>query len=359
MKKSFVFIVIFIGTLFLQTGVYAQNDSVLKVGVKQSPPFIIKENDGVFKGLNVDLWESIANEKGYVFEYVEFETVIEATNKVSAGKDVDLCIAPLSVTSERIKAMSFSQPTYISNLVVVQHNKSKNAVMLFLKRLFSVDFFSAIGFLFVVLLIVGLLLWLAERHKNPEQFRGGIRGVFDGLWWSAVTMTTVGYGDKYPKSAFGRIIGIIWMFAAVIVISSFTASIASSLTLTQLDKSIKNLNDLNNLRVGTVTASSTDEFLSNHKIKHKTYSQVGDVVDALVNHQIDVILYDEPLTRYVINEKGLDDELEVYSEAFLTQYYSFAFPKSSNLVESVNVELLNQLESLGWDKKLNEYHLSK
>jgi len=358
MKKFYPYVIVVVSFL-LSNALFAQSDSVLRVGVKQSAPFIIKSDDGKFSGLNVDLWESIADEKGYEFEYVEFETVVEAMDKVSEGKEVDLCISPLSVTSERIKTLDFSQPTYISNLVVVQYNKSKNAVWLFIKRLFSVEFISAIGFLLIVLLIVGCFLWLAERNKNPEQFRSGIRGLFDGLWWSAVTMTTVGYGDKYPRSVAGKVIGTVWMFAAIIVISSFTASIASSLTLTQLDKNIKGLNDLRNFKVGTVNASSTDEFLSNHKIKHKTYKLVDDVVDALERHEIDVILYDEPITRYVITERGLEDKLDVYSEAFFTQYYSFAYPKSSKLVDSVNIELLNQLESLKWDSKLQQYHLSK
>ncbi|MGO2102628.1 MAG: ion channel [Psychroflexus halocasei] len=44
-------------------------------------------------------------------------------------------------------------------------------------------------------------------------------------------MTTVGYGDKSPLSLGGRIVGLIWMFMAVIILSSLTAGIASALTV--------------------------------------------------------------------------------------------------------------------------------
>ena len=38
------------------------------------------------------------------------------------------------------------------------------------------------------------------------------------FWWAAVTMTTVGYGDKTPVTTGGRIVGLVWMFTSVIVI---------------------------------------------------------------------------------------------------------------------------------------------
>lgn len=347
--------------LLLFVNVFAQQDSatVLKVGVKEAAPFVMKSESGEYSGLNVELWNSIAQQMDVAFEYVEFETVIQAVNVVERGRKVDICISPLSVTSDRIKRIDFSQPTYISNLVLVQHDSSENMVWTFIKRIFSVEFISAIGFLFVVLLFVGFILWLFERKRNPEQFRAGIRGVYDGLWWSAVTMTTVGYGDKYPRTIPGKIIAIIWMFAAIIVISSFTASIASSLTLTQLGSEVKTLNDLQKKKTGTIYSSSTDEFLTNHKIWHKTYYSVDEMINALEAGEIDVILYDEPITRFKMNERGLASDYKMTSEMFFAQYYSFAFPKDSELDEKVNVLLLQELESLEWESKLKKYMLAK
>lgn len=62
-----------------------------------------------------------------------------------------------------------------------------------------------------------------------EHFRNdsNIYSLWDGIWWAAVTMTTVGYGDKYPVSLGGRIVGLILICSGVGLMSLFTATIAS------------------------------------------------------------------------------------------------------------------------------------
>ncbi|WP_338327313.1 potassium channel family protein [Porphyromonas gingivalis] len=49
----------------------------------------------------------------------------------------------------------------------------------------------------------------------------------DAIWWSYVTITTVGYGDKYPVTTEGRIIAMFLMTAGVGLFGTFTAYIAS------------------------------------------------------------------------------------------------------------------------------------
>ncbi|MCX6906546.1 MAG: ion transporter [Verrucomicrobia bacterium] len=50
----------------------------------------------------------------------------------------------------------------------------------------------------------------------------------DALWWSSSTITTVGYGDKYPVTTEGRIVAVILMTAGVGLFGTFTAFVASS-----------------------------------------------------------------------------------------------------------------------------------
>jgi len=54
-----------------------------------------------------------------------------------------------------------------------------------------------------VLLVSATLLWIAEADAQPETFGSIPRA----LWWSVVTLTTVGYGDVYPLTVAGRILG--------------------------------------------------------------------------------------------------------------------------------------------------------
>ncbi len=56
-----------------------------------------------------------------------------------------------------------------------------------------------------------------------------IRSLWDGIWWAFVTICTVGYGDKFPVSDGGRIVGIFLMISGVGLLSMLTATVASVL----------------------------------------------------------------------------------------------------------------------------------
>ena len=54
-----------------------------------------------------------------------------------------------------------------------------------------------------------------------------IRGPEDAIWWSFVTMTTVGYGDRYPVTTGGRIVAAMLMVCGIGLFASFTSFLAS------------------------------------------------------------------------------------------------------------------------------------
>ena len=56
---------------------------------------------------------------------------------------------------------------------------------------------------------------------------GEFTTLWDGVWWAVVTVTTVGYGDLYPKSVGGRLIGMALMFVGIGFLSLLTAAVAS------------------------------------------------------------------------------------------------------------------------------------
>jgi len=78
----------------------------LRVAVKPSPPFIIKQNDTTYSGISIWLWERIAADEGLTFRYVEQEDLSTLTETLRSGA-VDLSINPLTVTSQRIEAIDF------------------------------------------------------------------------------------------------------------------------------------------------------------------------------------------------------------------------------------------------------------
>ncbi len=80
----------------------------------------------------------------------------------------------------------------------------------------------------VALIAIGIAIFaslaIMEVERVPE---GNIKAPGDALWWSLVTMTTVGYGDRYPVTAEGRIIGFLLMAAGIGLFGTFSALLAS------------------------------------------------------------------------------------------------------------------------------------
>lgn len=56
-----------------------------------------------------------------------------------------------------------------------------------------------------------------------------------------VTMTTVGYGVKAPRTPGGRIVALIWMFANIFLVTVSTAAITSSLTVGELSGKVRDI----------------------------------------------------------------------------------------------------------------------
>jgi len=79
---------------------------------------------------------------------------------------------------------------------------------------------AMIMFLLVVFASIGILLCEQGEASN-------IKTAGDAVWWSVTTITTVGYGDRYPVTAEGRIIAIFLMFAGVGMFGALSGIIAS------------------------------------------------------------------------------------------------------------------------------------
>lgn len=352
--------------IFLGCTATAQNDTIaletashkLIVGIKEAPPFIIKDRNDVYSGISVELWREIAAQMGVEYElkpYDGLEDVLAALK----NDEIDISINPLTVTSSRLLEMDFTQPFFITHLAVVNAPNESNRLWAFLKNLLSWHFLQGVILLLLVIMSFGLIVWVFERKKNKEQFSKGMKGVGDGFWWSAVTMTTVGYGDKAPVTVAGRVIGLIWMFTAIIIISGFTASIASSLTVSNLQDDISNIKDLRGFSVGTIPGSSSEEFLDKNGIYAETFGTVDEGLDAVLNKDLEIFVYDAPILKFQINQGALARELNILPKQFQQQYYSFALPKGSPLRDQINPVLLDKIGGIGFKAMLSTYSLDE
>ncbi len=67
--------------------------------------------------------------------------------------------------------------------------------------------------------------------------------IWDGTWWAVVTMTTVGYGDFYPKHVSGQVIGIIVMLVGIGFLSVLTATVASHFVRSERSPEVQEISE--------------------------------------------------------------------------------------------------------------------
>lgn len=350
MLKKIAFIFFVANTLNL----FSQNDT-LRIGYNIEPPFVVKTQNNSLSGPSVWLWENIAEENDITYEYIplKFEELLSGLE----NNKIDVSLSPVTITSERLKQIDFSTPYYIAHSAILQNEVTPMEKSLqFIKSFFSINFLRALGGLALVILIFGVLIWLFERHHNHEEFDKSTKGIWEGFWWSAVTMTTVGYGDKSPRSTGGRIISLIWMFTAIIIISGFTASIASSLTVNNISSSNGNIRDFKAKSLGTVEKSATSEWLKNNFFTNKIeFKSVNQLLGALENEQIDAIAYDRPILKSIVKRDTLA-KYNFVDVKYNPQFYAFGFSKTlpESLQEAINYSMLYNTEKMDWKVLLSE-----
>ena len=319
----------------------------LIVGTKEALPFAMKTINGDWEGISIDLWRQIADELGlrYEFKETDLKGLIDG---VSQGT-FDAAIAALSITPEREKILDFTHPYYTTGLSIAIASQAGNPWLSVVHRFFSFTFLKLALTLIVVLLVVGIFVWWFERKRNSVQFGGSLpKGIWSGFWWSAVTLTTVGYGDKAPITPGGRTLAIVWMFSGIIIISSFTAAITATLTVTHLKSPIQGPEHLSNVRVGTIPHSSSEAYLRDNLISYQTYKTPAECLRSLVNEKTDAVVYDSPFLRYLVN-KEFKGKVEILPVTFSRQNYAIALPEGAALREPVNRILLKEIQKKSWE----------
>ena len=82
------------------------------------------------------------------------------------------------------------------------------------------SFGAAFFILFIMLILASSGIYLVEKDAQPEKF-GSIP---QAMWWSIVTLTTVGYGDVYPVTTLGKIFG-----SVIIILGIGTVALPSGI----------------------------------------------------------------------------------------------------------------------------------
>ena len=317
-----------------------------KVLTTPSAPFVMEDDGAHLSGLAMDLWTRTADQMGIEYD-LEVVSVEELYDGLLSGK-IDLAIGDIAMTSKRAGQVNFSVPFASGGLGIATKVTDQINWEHMFSGLVSIPVLSTLVVLSVVLLLIGLLIWLFERKRNHEQFTRGFKGIGSGFWWSAVTMSTVGYGDKAPITPGGRMIAALWIFISVLLISAMTGILASGLTVGQLQPIVTGPADLRGASVGAVVDTSAMEYLKKKDIKTTSYKSISRALEGLVEGDVDAVVADYIELRYMFKNDG-NSRVMVVPNFFQIQSYAFAAPKGRDLQE-LNHAMLEQMETEWWER---------
>lgn len=326
----------------------------LVVGTIAAPPFAMKTADGTWEGLSIDLWHEVATVLGVQYELQQYDTIGQLLDAVEKGK-LDVVVA-LPATEKHEITLDMSQSYYRSGLgIAVSRDSAGRGLLSVAERVDISIVLSLIGLLILLWLMAGAAVWVFESRRNHEMFGGGaIEGIGHSVWWAAVTMTTVGYGDKAPKTFGGRIVAIVWMLSSIVLISSFTASISASLTAEKVIGKVRGLNDLPHVRVGSVTQSEASKWLAERGISTVPFPASRDGLQAIVDNKIDAFVSDELVLEHFA-KTYFPGRIDVLAGTFEHYYVNMGMAKGNPLREPINRALLRIMENDAWVRLVERY----
>jgi polar amino acid transport system substrate-binding protein len=332
----------------------------LIVGIYSAPPFNIRQPDGSWTGIAVDLWKEIASDLNVDFQFKEITVATRFEGLMNGWFDV--CIGPITITAEREEQIDFTHTFFTSGLRVATRTSSSvtdsNFLLPLLRQLLSGQVLKLVLLIFSILCIAAILVWLCEHRKNAAHFGGQGRklsGIGSALWWSAVTMTGVGYGDLYPRTLIGRVVAVAWMFSSLVLVAVFTATMASMLTAEKLgvQKTIQKPEDLRGLSIGTAANTTATQYAETNHLNFRTLP--GDqLLPALRDGKFDAVINDAPILLYETHAR-YPNQLTVLPIHLDEEFYGFGVKEGSSLRESINRSLLRRLADPHWSEILRQY----
>lgn len=317
----------------------------LRLVTKPLAPFVMYESDEQdYTGFSIELWKLIAADAGVGYEMYAVDSVAKLLDEVERGA-ADVAISGIGITEQREQALDFSHAYLDSGLQIMTSADGRSSGLLgVLGAVFSRQLLNIVVILLLTLLAAAHVMWFFERRVNDDFDESYVKGVWEALWWSAVTATTVGYGDKTPKTVIGRSIGLVWMFSGLFVLASFSASIATALAIEEVTGNIQGPADLHRVSVGTVERSTAEEYLDAIGIRPVSFEQEEQAYQALRDETIDALVYDAPVLAHYAAHEGRG-EVELAGPEFQTQRYGIALAPGLELREDLNRALLRLIES--------------
>ena len=323
-------------------GTLRAEDPSLSVGVIKAAPFTMETN-GIWTGHSIELWEQIAASNQWKFSYIEYPNLDAALAAVTAG-DCQVLVGDISITSERIASMDFSQPYFRSGLQIMIVEDRPHTFGRLFSQILELGHLRILWVAGVVVRVFTLVVTLFERRHNPDfpkKWRDGLADAFYNV--ISVSLTGKSVYKGFP-GVLGRLVMVFWMLLGLFVVAYVTSSITSTMTIEQLQGHINGPDDLPGKTIGVLAGTMAVDYARDHGIQFIPYQSMDDAVKALTQHEVAALVNDAPVLQYYDYQHPLVPITEV-GPLFDPHTYGFALPKDSELRVPINKTLLSLSES--------------
>lgn len=346
MPRYLNFVLVLWATILLP---FASAADTLTFATVERPPFAM-EHSGGHNGFSIALMRRIAEEIGHEVRFETSSSFTDMLERVRTG-EVDGAIANISITSEREIVMDFSLPIFESGLQIMANGSARTTLW---HQVLTPEVGLWVLLAATILFAGGMLMWLFERRAQPYFERPVKEALFPSFWWALNLVVNGGFEERQPRSAGGRVLGVLMVIGSLFFVSIFVARITAAMTVTALTSSIVSVNDLDRRRVGTVENSTAALFLDSREVRHTAYPGFAEMIEAFETEEVEALVFDGPLLKYYLTR---NPEIDAYvlDRVFRSEDYGIALPTDSLLREPINQALLKLRERGTYDALVNTW----
>jgi ABC-type amino acid transport substrate-binding protein len=344
---------------FVATPSARAEQPVLTVAVYDLPPYGGVAANGAFEGASVDLWRRVAEQEGLAYRLIAVAKMDAILAGLRDGR-YDVAVGAITITPERSTQVDFTYPAHRSGVAVATRRQGGPLHALMSLGQVAIDLSSLLILVALTMLVMGLVMWFVERrsrHPALPSDASSVASLRDGIYWAVVTMTTVGYGDKTPKTSFGRLLAILWMLGSLALISVLSASLVSRMTLDQIGETDSYVSgDLAGHRLAAVAFSSGAEFLDARHLPYAKHDDLAGALESLRVGDADMVINSVGALRHMTAKK-FRSSLHVQREMLSPAYMAFALPQNSALKRRLDRALMRVTAGEEWRAVEESYFL--